>query len=69
MFSCDNFMNIILTVNYKTYKNKKSTFKKMKADFLSDNRIDYLFFSTHLRALTNASTHGVIWSFALRSAG
>gem|GEM_PF-3646738 len=29
----------------------------------------YLFFSTQTRAFTNASTHGVIWSLFLRSAG
>ena len=31
--------------------------------------LNYLFFSTHNLALTNASTHGVIWSLFFLSAG
>ncbi len=73
-------MDIILCIVFKYenfHKSSKNCSIKYKKSRHHQSEVGILFwnyflptiFSTQTRAFTNASTHGVIWSLFLRSAG
>lgn len=66
---------LLFEKNKKKAKNRNVTSARLfitRACYISikkEVQLIFLLASTHLRALTNASTQGVIWSLFTRSAG